>query len=55
MKLLTESGSAGTLRVTDGLSGVGPPPGVDQEPHRNPRRMCEPNDVLWTPSHENAM
>ena len=26
MKLLTESGSAGTLSVTDGLSGVGPPP-----------------------------
>src|SRR6516225_8966714 len=25
MKLLTESGSAGTLSVTDGLSGVGPP------------------------------
>jgi len=24
--LLTESGSAGTLSVTDGLSGVGPPP-----------------------------
>ena len=26
MKLLTLSGSAGTLSVTDGLSGVGPPP-----------------------------
>ena len=26
MKLLTESGSAGTLSVTVGLSGVGPPP-----------------------------
>src|ERR1700690_2341257 len=26
MKLLTESGLAGTLSVTDGLSGVGPPP-----------------------------
>ena len=26
IKLLTESGSAGTLSVTDGLSGVGPPP-----------------------------
>jgi hypothetical protein len=26
MKLLTELGSAGTLSVTDGLSGVGPPP-----------------------------
>jgi hypothetical protein len=26
MKLLTESGSAGTLSVTHGLSGVGPPP-----------------------------
>jgi hypothetical protein len=26
MKLLTESGSAGTLSVTDGLSGLGPPP-----------------------------
>jgi hypothetical protein len=26
MKLLTASGSAGTLRTTVGLSGVGPPP-----------------------------
>ena len=32
MKLLTKSGLAGTLSVTDGLSGVGPPPGVDEEP-----------------------
>ena len=32
MKLLTKSGLAGTLSVTVGLSGVGPPPGVDQEP-----------------------
>ena len=28
MKLLTKSGLAGTLSVTDGLSGVGPPPGL---------------------------
>ena len=28
MKLLTLSGSAGTLSVTVGLSGVGPPPGL---------------------------
>jgi hypothetical protein len=26
MKLLIRSGSGGTLSVTDGLSGVGPPP-----------------------------
>src|ERR1700733_9067121 len=32
MKLLIKSGLAGTLSVTDGLSGVGPPPGVDEEP-----------------------
>ena len=28
MKLLTKSGLAGTLSVTNGLSGVGPPPGL---------------------------
>jgi hypothetical protein len=28
IKLLTESGLAGTLSVTDDLSGVGPPPGL---------------------------
>ena len=28
MKLLTLSGSGGTLSVTVGLSGVGPPPGL---------------------------
>ena len=28
MKLLTKSGLAGTLSVTIGLSGVGPPPGL---------------------------
>ena len=26
IKLLTASGSGGALKVTDGLSGVGPPP-----------------------------
>jgi hypothetical protein len=28
MKLLTKSGLVGTLSVTVGLSGVGPPPGL---------------------------
>jgi hypothetical protein len=38
MKLLNESGSEGTLSVTDGLSGVGPPPTLRYAPRKQVKR-----------------
>ena len=52
MKLLTESGSAGTLSVTVGLSGVGPPPGVDKEPRV--RDLDVPRRAAAVASAQNA-
>src|SRR5271156_3114845 len=52
MKLLTASGLGGTLSVTVGLSGVGPPPDVDNEP-----RVCdldEPRRALAVASAQDA-
>jgi hypothetical protein len=52
MKLLTKSGLAGTLSVTDGLSGVGPPPGLTRS-HVFAIWMY-PGAPLLSPPAENA-